>query len=141
MQRQATYKTTRISEHDEQANFFSMARALYGNRDDFFSKLLFSVPNGMWIGGKNPYALMGKFKAEGLQPGVSDVLYLQARGGYSCLAIEMKAQDKRNSKDAVSADQAEFLEAINASGGVGEVCYGCDEALAIFATYMSMEAQ
>lgn len=140
-QRQAVYKTARISEHSEQVNFFQEARFRYRNRDDFFERLLFSVPNGMWLGGKNPYALMAKFKSEGLQPGVSDVLYLQARGEYNFLAIEMKAQDKRNSKDAVSADQAEFLEAVNGSGGLGEVCYGADEALELFEKYMNMEAR
>ncbi|MDD2920987.1 MAG: VRR-NUC domain-containing protein [Anaerolineales bacterium] len=140
-QRQATYKLARVSEHEEQANFFSTALFTYQHRDDFVRKLLFSVPNGMWIGGKNPYALMNKFKAEGLQPGVADILYLQPRGEYNCLAIEMKAQDKRNDKDAVKPEQAEFLEAVNASGGMGEVCYGCDEALRVFEAYMQMEAR
>ena len=138
-QRQATYKTPRISEHTEQANFFSEVRNKFQRREDFIRRLLFSVPNGMWIGGQNKFALMNKFKAEGLQPGVADVLYLQPRGEYSCLAIEMKAQDKRNDKDAVSDDQREFLEAVNAAGGLGEVCYGCEEAMKIFEAYMQME--
>lgn len=132
-------KKARISEHDEQANFFSAVGVTYLHRADFVRILLFSVPNGMWIGGKNPYAMMNKFKAEGLQPGVSDILYLQPRGEYNCLAIEMKAQDKRNDKDAVKPEQAEFLEAVNASGGLGEVCYGCAEALQVFDVYMRME--
>lgn len=129
----------RVSEHQEQANFFSEVHTRYAIRSDFIKRLLFSVPNGMWIGGKNPYALMNKFKAEGLQPGVADILYLQPRGEYSYLAIEMKAADKRNNKDAVSPDQGEFLTEVNANGGMGEVCYGCDEALSIFSTYMSMK--
>lgn len=129
----------RVSEHEEQANFFTSVRLIYAIRADFIPRLLFSVPNGMWIGGKNPYALMNKFKAEGLQPGVADILYLQPRGEYSYLAIEMKAADKRNNKDAVSPDQGEFLTEVNANGGMGEVCYGCDEALSIFSTYMSMK--
>lgn len=134
-------KKPRISEHDEQANFFQLVGSSFSYRADFVRMLLFSVPNGMWIGGSNPYALMNKLKAEGLQPGVSDILYLQARGEYNCLVIEMKAQDKRNSKDAVTPEQAEFLATVNANGGLGEVCYGCDEALAIFKTYMQMEAK
>ena len=129
----------RVSEHQEQANFFSEVHTRYAIRSDFIKRLLFSVPNGMWIGGKNPYALMNKFKAEGLQPGVADILYLQPRGEYSYLAIEMKAADKSNNKDAVSPDQGEYLTEVNANGGMGEVCYGCDEALSIFSTYMSMK--
>ncbi len=139
-QRQAPYKTPRISEHTEQANFFSEVRFKFQHREDFIRKLLFSVPNGMWIGGQNKFALMNKFKAEGLQPGVSDVLYLQPRGEYNCLAIEMKAQDKRNQADAVSDEQSEFLKAVNGAGGLGEVCYGAEEAIKMFEAYMSMEA-
>lgn len=134
-------RSLRISEHVEQANFFSTIGFTYLYRNDFIRALLFSVPNGMWIGGSNPYAMMNKLKAEGLQPGVADILYLQPRGEYNCLAIEMKARDKRNDKDAVSPEQAEFLEAVNASGGWGEVCYGCDEALQIFEAYMRMDAK
>ena len=139
-QPQALYAAARISEHDEQANFFTTAQYTYQFRDDFISCLLFAVPNGMFAGGKNPYALINKMKAEGLKPGVADIIYLQPRGAYSCLAIEMKAQDKRNVKDAVSPEQSNFLEAVNAAGGIGEVCYGCDEALKIFEAYMRMEA-
>lgn len=145
-ERQATYryrapKTPRISEHQEQASFFDEAHYRYQHREDFFQRLLFAVPNGMWLGGKNPYALMNKFKAEGLKPGTSDIIYLQARGEYSCLAIEMKAQDKRNSADAVTPEQSAFLADVNESGGWGEVCYGADEALSILEKYMSMEAK
>lgn len=128
----------RISEHDEQANFFAEVRFKYMNRDDFIARLLFSVPNGMWLGGSNRAALMAKFKKEGLQVGVADILYLQPRGDYNCLAIEMKAIDKRNHADAVTESQEEFLQAVNGAGGLGEVCYGCDEALKIFDFYMSL---
>lgn len=130
----------RVLEHEEQANFFAEVKMRFGFRDDFFEKLLFAVPNGMWIGGSNKFALMNKYKAEGFKSGVSDILYLQPRGGYNCLAIEMKAKDKRNDKDAVSPDQAAFLEAVNGAGGIGEVCYGCDEAIKLFTRYMNYEA-
>ncbi len=139
--KQPRFKKPRVSEHHEQANFFDRVLFDYRHREDFIAKLLFSVPNGMWIGGNNPFALMAKLKAEGLQPGVSDILYLQPRGEYNCLAIEMKALDKRNSKDAVTPEQLEFIEAVNANGGIGEICYGCDEALNIFNTYMQMDAR
>jgi hypothetical protein len=76
-----------------------------------------------------------------MKPGVSDILYLQPRGEYSCLAIEMKALDRRNDTDAVTPEQSRFLQAVNAAGGWGEVCYGADEAIRIFETYMNMEAQ
>lgn len=135
-----TIKFPRVSEHEEQANFFSEIGFRYSSHADFEKRLLFSVPNGMLAGGKNKFALMAKFKAEGMSAGVADVLYLQPRGEYSCLAIEMKAKDRRNVADAVSKEQAEFIAAINGSGGIGEVCYGCEEALQVFDAYMKMEA-
>lgn len=133
-------KLPRASEHEEQANFFAEVKMRFGFRDDFIEKLLFAVPNGMWIGGTNKFALMNKYKAEGLQVGVSDIIYLQPRGGYNCLTIEMKAIDRRNDKDAVTPEQSEFLEAVNGAGGIGEVCYGCDEAIKLFTRYMNFEA-
>ncbi len=100
-------------------------------------RLVTHIPNG----GQSTIMAGAKLKAEGLQPGESDILYLQPRGEYNCLAIEMKALDKRNSKDAVTPEQLEFIEAVNANGGIGEICYGCDEALNIFNTYMQMDAR
>lgn len=135
------YRVARVSEHEEQANFFDEVRLTYHARTDFYERLLLAVPNGMWLGGENRWALMNKFKREGFRPGVADILYLQPRGEYAFLAIEMKAVDKRNTADAVSPEQQEFLADVNAAGGWGEVCYGAEEAKAIFSTYMSFEAQ
>ncbi len=85
---------------------------------------------------------MAKFKAEGLKPGVSDILYLQPRGTYAYLAIEMKAQDRRNQKDGgVSLEQYEFLEEVEKNGGMALCCYSCDEALDAFYNYMNMKVK
>jgi hypothetical protein len=132
----------RIDEHDEQANFITVVYMQYGNRDDFAKKLLFAVPNGAWFGGAHKgiqVAMFNKFRSEGFQQGVADLIYLQPRGGYNCLAIEMKAVDRKGKKGAVSEDQEEFLQAILENGGLASVCYGCDEALAVFDNYMRME--
>lgn len=129
----------KVSEHDEQSSFVSEVRLRYRQRDDFSPALLFATANGAWLGGDNRYALMSKYKAEGFQPGVSDILYLQPRGDYAYLAIEMKATHRRGEKDGgVSIEQAEFLAAVNANGGSGEVCYGADEAVRLFDYYMRM---
>ncbi len=134
----ATYKLPRISEHEEQASFIQEVELRFTFRDDFVSILLFATLNGAWLGG-NRFALMNKYKDEGFKKGVADLLYLQPRGDYSCLAIEMKAQDQRGEKSGgVSRDQSEFLAAVNANGGTGEVCYGADEAVALFTWYMSL---
>lgn len=126
----------RLSEHQEQANFFAEVQLRYQLRDDFIRTLLFSVPNGMLLGGRNKFALINKYKAEGLHPGVADILYLQPRGEYAYLAIEMKARHKYEVTDV----QTEFLRAVNGAGGLGEVCFGCDDAIRIFELYMSFKA-
>jgi hypothetical protein len=141
-QRQAVYRVARaprVSEHDEQVNFLREVALRYGNRADFIGALLFAVPNGAWFGGKNPWALYAKFRAEGFKKGVADLLYLQPRGEYAYLAIEMKATDKTEAD--VSDEQRDFLAAVNAAGGTGDVCYGADEAMKIFSWYMSLPAR
>lgn len=134
-----TLKPERVSEHTEQANFINEVDLRFHFRDDFIPLLLFAVPNGAWFGGKNPWAMFAKFKAEGFKKGVSDLLYLQPRGEYNRLAIEMKAQDRLNEKDGgVSPEQAAFLAAVNENGGTGEVCYSAEQAIQIFSWYMSL---
>ena len=58
--------------------------------------LLFSIPNGQWIAGegRRKQALIAKYKAEGLTPGVPDLLLCVMRGGYGALFIEMKDAGK-----------------------------------------------
>ena len=141
-QRRAAYKTARVSEHEEQALFVEAVKRIYANRDDFIPVLMFAPPNGAWLGGANPYALMNKLKAEGFQSGVADLIYLQPRGPYNCLAIEFKAIDKREEKNGgLSEKQMEFLEQLNAAGGCADVCYGAEHALEVFAAYMAEEVR
>jgi hypothetical protein len=125
-----------ITEHQEQANFITYVTMQYGNRVDFSRPLLFAVPNGAWFGGKNSIAMFKKFEAEGFRRGVADLLYLQPRGPYSFLAIEMKASHRRNEKAALSLEQVEFLTATSGAGGAACVCFGCDEAMKKFDEYM-----
>lgn len=129
-----------MSEHDEQAAFVFEVLCRYGNCSDFLRPLFFSVPNGAWLGGRNPFALMAKYKAEGFTPGVSDILYLQPRGGYAYLAIEMKATNRMVEKDkGISLEQAEFQKAVIRAGGRALVCYGAEAAVEEFIEYMKLE--
>jgi len=136
MAKQLSYP--RISEHDEQSNFIDYVQVQYQSREDYAEALLFAVPNGMVLGGENKFALLAKHRKEGFKNGVSDLLYLQPRGNYAYLAMETKAIDKRNDPKAVSLDQQKFLDAVNASGGTGHICYGCAELAAVFDWYMSL---
>ena len=141
-ERRAAYHVPRISEHQEQANFIREVYLRYGSRDDFIPVLLFSVPNGLVIGGENKFAILAKFRAEGFKNGVADLIYLQPRGPYTCLCIEMKALDQQEKKDGgVSPEQAEFLAAVSAAGGCTDVCYGSIHAIEVFSAYMAQEVR
>lgn len=125
------------TEHQEQAAFFTTILYKYQHNPSFARPLFFSVPNGAWLGGRRPSNVMEKMKAEGLTPGVSDILYLQPRGPYSYLVIEMKRADQRNRKNGgLRDDQIEFLDAATVAGGYCNVCYSADEAERIFDAYM-----
>ena len=129
-----------LTEHQEQVGFVQQVKLEFRHDKTFIPELFFSVPNGMVIGGKNRFALYAKYEAEGLNTGVADILYLQPRGGFSYLAIEMKRSDKRNVKDGgLTPDQKHFLaEAVNVNAVVS-VCYTADEAINEFRRYMEFQ--
>ena len=73
-----------MTEHDLQASIIAECdwRA---NQDPRWSRI-FAVPNG----GKRNKATAGKLKAEGVRPGVPDLLLLYPSRGYHGLALELK---------------------------------------------------
>lgn len=128
-----------LTESQEQSNFVNDTRFKYRNDNTFVKLLFFSTLNGAWLGGEKSFALWQKHQKEGAVRGVSDILYLQARGGYSFLAIEMKRSDRRNKKDGgLTADEKEWIETAKTNGGFVRVCYNADEAINCFAEYMEM---
>lgn len=69
---------------------------------------LLAIPNG----GKRASAREGaRLKAEGVKPGVCDLLLPLRRGGFAGLWLEMKAPGKKPNKD-----QAEWIDRMNAAG-------------------------
>lgn len=79
-----------MSEHDEQVAVVQWFRLQYPQYR------LIAIPNGQWIAGegKRKHALINKYRAEGLTPGVSDLFLCVARHGRHGLWIEMKARGK-----------------------------------------------
>jgi hypothetical protein len=127
----------KASEHNEQAVFVDTVLYTYRLDPTFLRPLFFAVPNGAFLGG-NRFAGIEKLKREGFLPGVSDILYLQPRGGFAYLAIEMKTIEKEGRKDGgLREEQREFLEAVKQAGGFGVVCYGAEQAIEIFGAYMT----
>lgn len=82
----------KVTEHDIQASLFS-----YIEQHKYsFPQLetIFAIPNGMWIAGSGgrKFALINKYKSEGLTPGIPDVLLPlpSADGKWNLLFLETK---------------------------------------------------
>ena len=66
------------------------------------------------IGGRNKFALIAKYKAEGLTPGVSDLFLCVPKNGFHGLWLEMK--DKGKSEKSLSSEQATWLDEMRKQG-------------------------
>jgi hypothetical protein len=127
------------TEHEEQEAFVTMVKLTYRNDGDFNPALFFSVPNGMFAGGRTPGArayVIAKMKNEGFNPGVADIIYLQPRGGFHYLCIEMKREHYRNRPSEIRPEQLEFAHAVEITGGCHFFCYGADDAMGKFNLYI-----
>jgi VRR-NUC domain-containing protein len=131
----------KTSEHSEQTTFIEAVLWTYRLDPTFIRPLFFSVPNGAYLGGRSALQY-AKLKREGFVNGVSDILYLQPRGPYYYLAIEMKTEERRREKGGgISQDQAGFIDSVSMAGGLALVCYGAEEAIAAFDRYMRFESR
>lgn len=101
--------------------------------------LLFAVPNG----GARSKATAGKLKAEGVVPGVADLILLVPRcvkahddeGWYNtihALCIEMKTAKGRQ-----SPEQKGWQEMVEAHGYKYAVCHSLDEFINIIENYLN----
>ena len=95
--------------------------------------MLFAVPNG---GGRSRTegAIM---KGEGVTAGVSDLILLEARGGWGALCIEMKTRSK-NSRQAAS--QKTWQAATEAAGNRYAVIRSLEAFQALVTEYMHLPA-
>ena len=127
------------TEHEEQVAFIKHVHAHYDEDISFVGDVFFSVPNGIIAGGRNKFAVLSKFFAEGWKNGVSDILYLQARGIYGGLAIEMKRSNRRKEKDGgMSKAEIAFQKAARKIHWLAVTCYTGDEAITVFRNYMNL---
>lgn len=73
-----------MNEHELQASIIAEVNLYVANSEDW--AMLFAVPNG----GHRDVRVAKKLKAEGVRPGVPDILWPIARGNYVGLAMELK---------------------------------------------------
>ncbi len=93
------------------------------------AKLLFAVPNG---GARNKREA-GILKAEGVTPGVSDLILLVGCGGYNALCIEMKTTARGSTQND---NQVAWQEAVEANGSKYGVCRTVDSFMAEVTAYL-----
>lgn len=92
-----------------------------------YAGVFFSVPNG----GHRDLRVAHNMKMEGTLAGVADLLLLVPRGGYNCLAIEMKTPKGRQSEQ-----QKQFEYNLTTNGGKYVICRSYDEFKYIVDDYL-----
>jgi hypothetical protein len=95
-------------------------------------KLLFAIPNG---GSRHPAEAV-RLKAEGVRPGVLDLFYMEARGNYHGLFIEMKR--RKQSMSIVSGGQEGFIGRAKKQGYAVRVCWGAQQAKEALGWYWAL---
>lgn len=131
-------RRSRLSEHQEQSTFVDYVLFAYMHDPTFRRRLFFAVPNGAVLKRKGRDANL--LKREGMTNGVADICYLQPRGPYNALAIEMKVPGREGEKNGgLSDEQLEFKEQAAEVGICVDTCYGADHAIQVFDTYMRLE--
>ncbi len=92
-----------------------------------YRHLLFAVPNG----GKRNITTAKYLKAEGVMPGVSDLILLIPNRHYHGLLIEMKKPGGRQ-----TASQVNFQTAAEKQGYLYAIAHSLDEFMSIIKNYL-----
>ena len=117
-----------LDEHQIQSSFITWAQTqvMTGKYPEL--ALVFAIPNGMPVSKRT----RGRFVAEGLMQGVSDLFLPVARGGFHGMFIELKKQNGR-----VSPEQKAFIAAVQQQGYYAKVVYGLDEIISTVLEYLN----
>lgn len=128
------------TEHDEQVALIRWAD-LTPWRGGHVGDYLAAIPNGAALtqrrsssGGR--FSLQAaKLKAEGLRPGVPDLMLMIPAKGYHGLFIELKRCRKGLSR--VRPEQLIWQERLQEQGYRSEICYGAQEAIDLIKDYLA----
>ena len=113
------------SESGEQIALFEWAEYQKGAYP--ILRWMFHVPNG----GLRDIRTAAKLKAEGVKPGVPDIVLPAARGGAHGLYVEMKSREGKPTKE-----QLDFHDALRSEGYYVAICHSTDEAIQTILTYL-----
>lgn len=104
----------------------------YCNDKGYPYNLIFHIPNG---GTRNVIEAVN-LKRQGVKAGVPDLFLPYPKNGKHGLFIEMKSL-RQGAK--TSEDQDAWLSILENNGYRCEVCYGCNEAIAVLDDYLLSE--
>lgn len=91
---------------------------------------LFAVPNE----GKRTRATASRMKAEGMFPGVADLILLLPRGGFHGACVEMKAKGGKLTPAQIAWGNARIL-----SGYFVDVCFSYEQAVQTIEQYLNLK--
>lgn len=114
----------KTEEHDIQCACVNLFRLQYPE----YRLLLFAVPNG----GLRSVTTAKHLKAEGVMPGVSDLILLIPNRHYHGLLIEMKKPSGRQ-----TASQVNFQTAAEKQGYLYAIAHSIDEFMNIIKNYFN----
>ena len=106
--------TTRSKPRHEESNLQRACIRWFRLQYPKFAKVCFAVPNGGWRNRREA----GILKAEGVTPGVADVILLTPSGGYASLCLEFKTESKGSTQ---RDSQKEWQAAAEAAGNRYEI--------------------
>lgn len=112
------------TEHTEQSKLVGRTRTFYPD------VLVFAVPNG----GKRAMKEAIRFKAEGVTPGIPDLVFAEPRGRYHGLYVEMK----RRKGGYLSDDQRDRIRQLRRRGYKVLIGYGVDEVWDEVEAYLAL---
>lgn len=116
-------------ESEHQQALFQWATLAAGGIPEL--KLMYHVPNG----GKRDHAEAACLNAEGVKPGVPDIVLPVARGRYHGLYIELKAAGGKPTEN-----QIEWLNSLSGQGYHAVICYGWTAARTVIEEYLRLPA-
>ncbi len=114
-------------EAGHQTALFQWAKMVEGAYPEL--RRMFHVPNG----GKRDRVTAARMKAEGVKPGVPDIMLPVPRGKYHGLWIELKADGGKPSKD-----QLDWMDYLNSVGYCALLCYGWQTAREEIELYLKL---
>ena len=122
------------TEADHQAALFEFLARIEGQLPAV--AWLIHVPNGEY----RPKATAKRLKAQGVKPGVPDLLLFWASGRFVGLALELKRPSRRRERDGgVAPAQARWLDHLEAQGWCCVIAWDWQEAATEIVRYLGRD--